>query len=402
MRRIIREDEPPRPSKRLSTLKAEQLSTVADRRGAQSRSLSVQIRGELDWIVMKALEKDRNRRYESAGAFAVDVLRYLDDEPVQACPPSAGYRLRKFARRHKGPVAAAAVVLLTLVAGITGTTWGLIRAQQAWKAEAERADAEREARGLAQKRLAQIERGYDLIGSIFKDLDPKAEEKEAKPLRALLGERLDRAARELQGDAVGDPLVMAKLQVTLGASLRGLGYPEKAVALFLPARVTYSAELGLDHSETLAVTNDLFWAYYDATKMKEALPLFEEAFESAKRKLGPENAATLSYMDRLARAYNYGEKSARAVTLFEETVELRKATLGREHRDTLASMHGLAWAYVLARQAPKGRQLFEDTLRLQSANLGPDHPDTIDTMRRLAGAYGITQNHDQSVALRDT
>src|SRR5207249_1914089 len=88
-------------------------------------------RGELDWIVMKALEKDRNRRYDSASAFAADVERYLKDEPVQACPPTAGYRLRKFLRRCKGTVLAGSLVLLALVSGIIGTTWGMLRATDA-------------------------------------------------------------------------------------------------------------------------------------------------------------------------------------------------------------------------------------------------------------------------------
>jgi len=88
MRRIVREEEPPRPSTRLSTMGQAALSTIAERRGLEARRLSQQLRGELDWIVMKALEKDRNRRYESASAFASDVQRYLEDEPVQACPPS--------------------------------------------------------------------------------------------------------------------------------------------------------------------------------------------------------------------------------------------------------------------------------------------------------------------------
>ncbi|HZU36401.1 MAG TPA: tetratricopeptide repeat protein, partial [Gemmataceae bacterium] len=117
MRRIIREDEPPRPSGRLSTLAQAHLSTIAERRGLEPRRLSQQLRGELDWIVMKALEKDRNRRYESASALAVDVHRYLHDEPVLACPPSQLYRLRKFTRRHKAGLGVAGCVLLVLVLG---------------------------------------------------------------------------------------------------------------------------------------------------------------------------------------------------------------------------------------------------------------------------------------------
>ncbi|HEV3343139.1 MAG TPA: protein kinase [Pirellulales bacterium] len=129
IRRIIREEEPPKPSTRFSTLG--QAATVSAGRRSDPRRLSQLVRGELDWIVMKALEKDRNRRYESASAFAADVQRYLRDEPVQACPPSLAYRLRKLMRRHKGPVLAASLVVLALVGGIIGTTWGMIHATDA-------------------------------------------------------------------------------------------------------------------------------------------------------------------------------------------------------------------------------------------------------------------------------
>src|SRR5438477_7408083 len=108
--RLIREEEPPKPSTRLST--TDELPSVAANRGLEPKKLSGLVRGELDWIVMKALEKDRNRRYETANGFAMDVQRYLADEPVQACPPSVGYKLRKFARRNKGPVLGASVIVL--------------------------------------------------------------------------------------------------------------------------------------------------------------------------------------------------------------------------------------------------------------------------------------------------
>ena len=129
MLRVIREEEPSKPSTRLSSSDA--LPTLAANRGTEPAKLTKLVRGELDWIVMKALEKDRSRRYETANGFAADVQRYLADEPVQACPPSAGYRLRKFVRRHKGPVLAVSLVVLALVGGIIGTTWGLIRATDA-------------------------------------------------------------------------------------------------------------------------------------------------------------------------------------------------------------------------------------------------------------------------------
>jgi serine/threonine protein kinase/WD40 repeat protein len=128
--RLIREEEPPRPSTRLSESK-DTLSSISAQRNTEPAKLARLVRGELDWIVMKALEKDRCRRYDTANSLALDVQHYLADEPVQACPPTVGYRLRKLARRHKAPMAAASLVLLALVAGIIGTTWGLVRADKA-------------------------------------------------------------------------------------------------------------------------------------------------------------------------------------------------------------------------------------------------------------------------------
>ncbi len=138
MRRIIREDEPPRPSTRLSALEKAKLSTICERRGTDPRKLNHEVRGELDWIVMKALEKDRDRRYESASALAADVQRYLNDEPVQACPPSTLYRLRKFVRRHKAGLGVAAMLLMAvLVGGISWVWWAHKRAEaERWAEEA--------------------------------------------------------------------------------------------------------------------------------------------------------------------------------------------------------------------------------------------------------------------------
>ena len=128
MLRMIREQEPSKPSTKLST--EDGLPTLAANRGTEPARLTKLVRGELDWIVMKALEKDRNRRYETANGFAMDVQRYLADEALQACPPSAAYRLRKFVGRHKVPVLAGLSILLALLAGVGGTTYGLIRAKQ--------------------------------------------------------------------------------------------------------------------------------------------------------------------------------------------------------------------------------------------------------------------------------
>jgi tetratricopeptide (TPR) repeat protein len=124
MLRVIKEMEPPKPSTKLSH--SGTLPSIAAQRQLEPKKLTALVRGELDWIVMKALEKDRNRRYETANGFAMDVQRYLADEPVLACPPSAGYRLRKFVRKNRGPVIAAALILLSVVGGAIGAVYGVI------------------------------------------------------------------------------------------------------------------------------------------------------------------------------------------------------------------------------------------------------------------------------------
>jgi eukaryotic-like serine/threonine-protein kinase len=163
MRRIIREEEPPKPSTRISTL-GKAAATMSTQRQSEPKQLSRLIRGELDWIVMKALEKDRNRRYETASGLAMDVQRYLHDEPVLACPPTVGYRLKKFWQRNRGLASATAVVFLCLVGGIVGTSWGLTKAVHAQGKAQDEADAARQARQdeefqrqLAEKEKARAE-----------------------------------------------------------------------------------------------------------------------------------------------------------------------------------------------------------------------------------------------------
>src|SRR5207302_1521407 len=164
MLRVIREDEPSKPSTKLST--AEGLPTLAANRGTEPSKLTKLVRGELDWIVMKALEKDRNRRYETANGFAMDVQRYLADETVQACPPSTAYRFRKFVQRHRVKVLAASAVLLALVCGVIGTTWGLLEARK------QRDEAEN-ARIMENAQRRQAEAVTDLLESVFQNLDPR-------------------------------------------------------------------------------------------------------------------------------------------------------------------------------------------------------------------------------------
>jgi eukaryotic-like serine/threonine-protein kinase len=144
MLRIIREEEPPKPSTRLSA--SDSLPSVAANRHTEPKKLSILVRGELDWIVMKALDKDRTRRYETANGLANDLQRYLDDEPVVASPPSRAYRFRKFARRNKAAIVAALVIAAALILGLAGTSWQAVRATRAERAAQTNFEEEQQAR----------------------------------------------------------------------------------------------------------------------------------------------------------------------------------------------------------------------------------------------------------------
>jgi eukaryotic-like serine/threonine-protein kinase len=397
MLRIIREVEPPRPSARLAD--ASTLPAVAAARRTEPAKLRSAVRGELDWIVMKCLEKDRNRRYETASSLAADLRRYLADEPVLAGPPSTGYRLGKFLRRNRGPVLAAGLVLLALVGGIVGTTIGLVRAVQARRAESERAEGERLAKQTAEKRLAQIEKGIDLLASVFEDLDPLAEEKEGRPLRAILGERLDLAAAELQGDAVGDPLVVARLQDRLGRTCYGLGRHARAEELFTRAAATRQAHLGPEDPLTLASAYFLAHACREAGKTNEAVRRFEQVRDAQARTMGPEASATLSTLDGLAAAYCQTGESEKAVALLEQVRDTRLKHQGADDRRTLITLSNLVSAYLVAGRTKEAIDLARQVLEGLREKYGADDPRTLTALNNLANAYGAGYKMRESRAL---
>src|SRR5262249_35345117 len=169
------------------------LPSLAAVRQTEPASLTRQVRGELDWIVMKALEKDRNRRYETANSFAHDVQRYLAGEPVLAVPPSAGYRLRKFARKHRAALATAVTIALLLVAGVAVSTWQAVRATDAENKALEKAEAARQAEQEAEARAegerkanAQTQKANAVLFLLFRDLDIVKVRQGNEPLEAVL------------------------------------------------------------------------------------------------------------------------------------------------------------------------------------------------------------------------
>jgi tetratricopeptide (TPR) repeat protein len=371
MLRVIREEESPRPSLRLST--TEELPSIAACRGTEPRKLSSLVRGELDWIVMKALAKERERRYATATGVTDDIERYLNHEPVSAGPPTAAYRLRKFVRRNRVQVTAAALVLMALVLGIVGTTLGLIEARR------RRLEAER--------RLSQVTKMNEILGSIFRNIDPRGIQKDGKELSVVLGERLDRATEEIEGEATGDPIAVARMQIILGSSQHGLGYSDRAIRLFSKARATLAAALGPDHPETLASMSGLATSYWAAGQNEKALKLREETLALRKAKLGPDHPDTLTSMSQLATSYWAAGQNERALELYENTLALQKAKLGPDDSETLKTMRNLATSYSHAGQFERALRLRQETLALWEARFGPDHADTLAGKHNLAISY---------------
>ena len=404
--RIIKEEEPSKPSTKLS--QSNSLPSVAAQRQMEPKKLSTLVKGDLDWIVMKALEKDRSRRYETANGFAADVMRYLSGDVVTAVPPSMGYRVRKFVARNKGKVLAASLVLLALVVGMAGTTWGMIRATQS--AEAERVakqDAEEQKQAAfaatEQERQAKLEseakrqeaernvnyarKGNELLGSVFKGLDPKNNYANVGELRTVLKDNLAKAVKELEGSAIGDPLVVAEMQGTLARSLVGLGEAGQSITLFEKAYATQLAKLGPNHRDTIASMGNLGSEYINVGKQDRGLPLLEKAAELQKKKFGADHSETLICMANLASAYQSLGKLDLALPLIEDTYKRQKGKYGLDDPNTLDFMGNLAGTYQKAGKWDLALPLYEELVPLCKAKLGPIHPSTLGSISELAGVY---------------
>ena len=417
--RIIKEEEPTKPSTKLSH--SASLPSVAAQRQMEPKRLSTLMRGDLDWIVMKALEKDRTRRYETANGFAADVQRYLANEPVSAGPPGASYRLRKFAVRNKGKVLAAGLVMLALLVGITGTTFGLARAEQRRREADERRQEAEQARfeeavqrRAAEKavaaekvalkqtalRLKQIEKGNDILFAIFEDLDIGNEVKKSdEPVEAILAKRLVKAAQQLDGEAVGDRAEVAWLQMKLGSSLVSLGHGKEALPFLKKACETYTELLGRNHLETLAARNLLALGYMAVGQFDKALPIFEEIYAIAKATKNIQQEKTLQFMGNLAECYLEAGQPDKAGPLLEETLLQEKQVYGEQGKETLSAMHNLSRFYFSAGKIRESLSLGEETLRLTRETLGADHPHTLSVMSQVAICYQMTGELARSIAL---
>jgi eukaryotic-like serine/threonine-protein kinase len=399
IRRIIREEEPPRPSTRLSTL-GQAATTVSANRKSDPRRLTALVRGELDWVVMKCLEKDRNRRYETANGLARDVERYLADEPVQACPPSAGYRLRKFVRRNKGPVLAASLVLLALVGGIVGTGMGLVQAKLAEakaRTEADQKEAEKKRAVHAEreaKAQAEITREVNwflhyLLGQADignQPLLPGRLNEERNP-NVTARELLDRAAHDIEGRFAKQELIEAAIRQTIGHAYRALGEYSQAQEHLERAVELRAAKLGADHPDTLTSKHSLGMLHYEQGKYDRAEALYKEVIDRTTARLGAGHRDALRSKQALAVVCQAKGRSRRAEALFKEVLDGFTATLGAGHHHTLATKSGLAELYLDQGKYDRAERIYKEVLDGFTATLGDDHPHTLASKNGLAWVY---------------
>jgi tetratricopeptide (TPR) repeat protein len=414
--RLIREEEPPTPSTRLTT--AEELPTIAASRGLEPRKLSGVMRGELDWIVMKCLEKDRGRRYETANGLALDIHRYLNDEPVQACPPSAWYRFRKFARRNKARLAVAACVFL-VVAILVGSIGWIVRDRAAQATEKEReenarrAEAERRARAsLSAARTLMA--GNNLAAGRQKLAEARAQLGEdrlapgrlAEEVEACLAD-LDRFQRFLELlDRAHEAETSSASELTLKvdgsrgsmAVLRGVArqerQPAKAVPFLLAALARYQVLERPDWSSTLergfltgeqaeqvrrSSYEELLWLADDIVRRQQGHP--------SGRKLSAEAAA------RQALVYLAKARAARRPTLAFYSLRARcRKILGKnaaaraDARRAAKTPPTLALDHYL-----RGQEMFQSALRRRQA--GPKAREKAMAIKAFEAALRLEPTH---------
>jgi serine/threonine protein kinase/tetratricopeptide (TPR) repeat protein len=413
MRRIIREEEPPKPSTRISTL-GQAASTVSTQRKSDPRRLSQLFRGELDWIVMKALEKDRSRRYETANSFATDVQRYLADEPVLACPPSAAYRLRKFARRNKGPVLAGTLVFLALVFGVVGTTWGLLRAERALQREEEQrlaaeANAERaiESQERAQEGFDKAKEAVEqYLTAVIDDRDLKRKQ-DLHGLRKKLAEAAVPFYEWFTEQKPGQAAVeaergraywrLASVRDEMGEKEAARKAYERMQAIFaqlaadFPTVPEYSRALAISHTNLGNVLADLGqWpaaeqAHRRAIEIQEKVVAeFPNAYEYRRNLAASHNnlAMALAKLGQRPAA----EKAYRRALDLREKLASDYPTVAPLRREAAASHHNLGTLLAELGQRPAAEKAIRHALDIQE-QLAADFPAVPEYRQELAGSH---------------
>jgi len=397
VRRIIRDEDPPRPSTRLSTL-GETITSISTRRHTEPRKLSQMVRGELDWIVMKAMEKDPARRYETANGFARDVQRYLSDQPVEASPPLRLYRLRKFVRRNKVGIVTGAFVALVLVAATAVSTWQAVRARRA-----ERQTAQQRDEATGEKRRADEQAAIatavneflnqDVLGQASPVNQVEVDSKGVPDRDLKVRDALDRAANRI-GERFRDrPVVEAAVHFSVGDAYGDLGEFDKAESHLLKA-IELQRKAIADPVDRLGATDPplvtLSELYIDHLRQDKAEVLWRQELDWRRKVFGEEHDATLCAMDRLAdvhyRRFTQGEY-AKAEVLRRKVLETRRRIWGERDNRTLKAMNNLAIVYVNMYELGKAEPLLLEFLRATRNAGGDPGAASLQAMHNLGTAY---------------
>jgi len=357
---------------------------------AKLSTINRALRGDVETITLKALEKERERRYKSAEALGDDIHKFLSDEPIVARRPSTWYQLSKFSKRNKALVGGVAAVLLVSVIGtVVSFTFAVGEAEQRVRAERE-ADNAKEINNFLTD---------DLLASVA----PSAESGKGKDV--LMRDVLDVASDKIEeasqsgGRFADKPLIEASIRATLGETYLKLGEYPSAEPHLERASELYRRELGEEHPNLLDSMNDLGRLYNDQGRYDEVEPLYVKTLEIRKRVLGAEHPNTLDSMNNLAILYDNQGRYDEAEPLYVKTLEIRKRVLGAEHPNTLDSMNNLALLYAIQGRYDEAESLYVKTLEISKRVLGEKHPDTLGSMGNLAVVYKDQGRYDEAEPL---
>jgi tetratricopeptide (TPR) repeat protein/tRNA A-37 threonylcarbamoyl transferase component Bud32 len=365
MRRQIREKEPTRPSTRLSTMLAADLTTVAAHRQSAAPKLVHMVKGDLDWIVMKCLEKDRTRRYETANGLALDIQRHLNNEPVTAAAPSATYRLQKFVRRHRTGVLVGSVLLLTLVTGIVGTTWGMLEALHQ-KREAERQKQEAERQG----RIARTT--TDFLTGMFESIDPA----EAKLREITVREVLDQASGKIATAFPNEPMTELPIRRTMIDIYSKIAKPDEALAHADAAlRLLQEAQGGKDSIERADSLEDQADCLDALGKYDKALPLREGVLALRRMLYKGDNTNVVYAMVNLANCLEYSERPAEALPIKEAALAMVRRVYKGDHPDVALSLFNLGVCFDYLHRPAEALTNFEAALAMHQRLYKEDRPE---------------------------
>jgi len=361
----------------------EAVHTIRDEEPASLSSIDRDYRGDIETLVSKALEKDKTRRYASAADLGADIQRYLNDEPIIARPPSAGYQLQKFARRHRGLMAGMAAVFVVLLAGVAVSTWMAVRANRAGQAALKERDRATAAEASA-KAVSDFLQN-DLLAQASASAQARPGTKPDPDLKVRTA--LDRAAAGIARKFDKQPLVEASIRQTIGNTYLDLGvYPEaqKQIERSLELRRRL---LGEEHPDTLAALKALGLLFRQQGKAAEAEALLTKVLDVQRRVLGEDHPGTLETTYALALLYDDQEKFARAEQLLTKALDGQRRTLGEKHPSTALSMNKLAEVYKEEGKYAPAESLHNRALEIQRDVLGPEHPQTLYTTNSLASLY---------------